>query len=90
MATNSSMLHVRIDDDLRDRAQTALGAMGLTVADAVRLLFHRIATDQAFPIELKVPNAVTREAIVESEAIIAARRARFASGEELIEDLDNG
>ncbi len=34
--------------------------MGLTASQAVRLLFHRIAVDQAFPLELKVPNAETR------------------------------
>ena len=42
----------------------ALAAMGLTPSEAARLLFHRIAVDQAFPLELKVPNAQTRAASV--------------------------
>jgi DNA-damage-inducible protein J len=82
------MLHVRMDDDLKARATEALAAMGLTASDAVRLLFHRIAADQAFPLELKVPNAETRAAIEESRAMMAARRARFTDAETMIADLD--
>ncbi len=66
MNAHSSMIHVRMDNDLKDRATEALAAMGLSTADAVRLLFHRIATDQAFPLELKVPNAETRAAMEEA------------------------
>lgn len=71
----SSMIHVRVDDDLKARATEALNAMGLSVSDAVRLLLHRIATDQAFPLELKVPNAETRAALAEAEEIIRRRQA---------------
>lgn len=86
MAT--SMLHVRLDEDLKAQASEALAAMGLTATDAVRLLFHRIIADQAFPLELKVPNAATRKAMAEADRIIAERRARFADAEALIADLD--
>ena len=55
------MLHVRMDTEMKRKATTALAAMGLTASEAVRLLFHRIAVDQAFPLELKVPNAQTRQ-----------------------------
>jgi DNA-damage-inducible protein J len=44
------MLHVRIDKDLKAQAAEALAAMGLSTSDAVRLLFHRIVADQAFPL----------------------------------------
>jgi len=87
MAT-SSMLHVRMDEDLKARATQALAAMGLTTSDAVRLLFHRIAADQAFPLELKVPNARTREAMAEADEIIRAASARFDTADALIADLE--
>ena len=89
MTTPSTMLHVRIDDDLKARATTALAAMGLTTSDAVRLLFHRIATDQAFPLELKVPNTETRAAMAEATQMIADRKLRFESSEVLLGDLEN-
>lgn len=70
MSTQSSMLHVRMDNDLKQKATEALAAMGLSASDAVRLLFHRIVADQAFPLELKVPNAQTQKAMAESEAMM--------------------
>ena len=88
MSGHTSMLHVRMDDTIKAEATTALNAMGLSTADAVRLLFHRIVADQAFPLELKVPNAATRAAIAEADAILAERRARFADGKAMIADLD--
>jgi len=86
--SQSSMLHIRMDNDLKAKATEALAAMGLTASDAVRLLFHRIAVDQAFPLELKVPNAETRAALDEARGIIAERRARFADPDAMFAELD--
>ena len=69
----STMLHVRIDEDLKAKATQALNEMGLTPSEAVRLLYHRIVADQAFPLELKVPNRETKEAIREAEEMEQAR-----------------
>lgn len=84
----TAMLHVRLDDDIKAKGNAALAAMGLSAADAVRLLYHRIVAEQAFPLELKVPNADTRAAMAEAEAILAERSARFADGEAMIAGLD--
>ena len=89
MNAHSSMLHIRMDDELKAKASEALAAMGLSVSDAVRLLFHRIAADQAFPLELKVPNEETREALAEAETLLASRKARFADGAAMIAALDD-
>ncbi len=87
MATTSSMLHVRMDGDTKAQATAALAAMGLSASDAVRLLFHRIIADQAFPLELKVPNSTTREAMAEADRILGERRPRFGDGDSLIANL---
>ncbi len=87
MAERSSMLHVRMDSGLKQQATEALAAMGLTAPEAVRLLFHRIAVDQAFPLELKVPNTEPRAAMAEADEIVKAGRARFAIVEEMLADL---
>lgn len=86
--SQSSMLHIRMDNELKAKATEALAAMGLTASDAVRLLFHRIAVDQAFPLELKVPNAETRAALDEAREIIAQRRARFVNTDAMFAELD--
>ena len=82
------MLHIRVDDDTKARASEALGALGLSVSDAVRILMHRIIADQAFPLELKVPNRATLDAMAEAEDLIRERRARFDNAEALIADLE--
>ena len=91
MAAQTSMLHIRVDDDIKEQATAALATMGLSVSDAVRLFLRRVVVDQAFPLELKVPNAETQAAMNESRAMMASRRngkGRFASSDELFADLD--
>jgi DNA-damage-inducible protein J len=86
---HSTMLHVRVDDEIKTQASEALAAMGLSVSDAVRILLKRVVNDQAFPLELKVPNAQTRAAMEEARAMAKARTARFDSADALIDDLEN-
>lgn len=88
MSAQTSMLHVRIDDETKAQASVALAAMGLSVSEAVRLFLRRVAADPKFPLELKVPNAESRAAIKESRAIMAGRRPRFATAEALFDDLE--
>jgi DNA-damage-inducible protein J len=64
MAT-TTMVHVRLDERVKARAEKALAAMGLSVSDAVRVLLTRVAVEKALPFEVRVPNAKTREAMAE-------------------------
>ena len=66
----------RIGIATKERASTALEAMGLSISDAIRLLMLRIADGQRLPFEVKVPNAATRRAIAELEQ---GRGKRFDS-----------
>lgn len=47
--TQSSMLHVRIDDDLKAAATEKLASVGLTVSDAVRVLLTRVVREGGLP-----------------------------------------
>lgn len=84
----STMLHVRVDEEIKTQASEALAAMGLSVSDAVRILLKRVVNDQAFPLELKVPNAQTRAAMQEAREMMNARAARFTSAKALIDGLE--
>ena len=88
MAVQTSMLHIRVDDDIKEQATVALTAMGLSVSDAVRLFLRRVVVDQAFPLELKVPNLETQSAMQESRDMMAARRAPFATADAMFADLE--
>lgn len=84
----SSMLHIRVDDETKIQATAALAAMGLSMSDAVRIFLKRVVNDQAFPLELKVPNAETRAAMEEARAMMKARQARFESADALLDALE--
>lgn len=85
---HSSMLHIRVDEDIKAQASEALQAMGLSVSDAVRILLKRVVHDQAFPLELKVPNAETREAMLQARALAQAHALRFDTAQDLLDDLE--
>jgi len=87
MAT-TSMVHIRVDDEIKAQATETLAAMGLSVSEAVRLFLVRVVADQALPFELKVPNARTRRAMAEADEIVRTRRARFATADELFASLE--
>lgn len=88
MPAQTTMVHVRVDEALKEKAAAALAAMGLSTADAIRLFLHRIVADQAFPLELKVPNAQTRAAIAEADEIVRSHSARFTDADELVSAID--
>lgn len=85
---HSTMLHVRVDEEIKAQASEALASMGLSVSDAVRILLKRVVSDQAFPLELKVPNAQTRAAMEEARAMTKERAARFDSVDALVDELE--
>lgn len=49
MAAHTSMLHVRVDDQLKADAAEALAGVGLTLSDAVRILLTRVASEGGLP-----------------------------------------
>lgn len=87
MAT-TTMIHVRVDEQIKAQATETLAAMGLSVSDAVRVFLMRVVADQQMPFALKVPNAETRAAMAEADEIARTRRARFDTASELFDDLE--
>ena len=51
---HTSMLHVRVDDELKAVATEKLADLGLTVSDAVRILLTRIVKEGGLPAGLTV------------------------------------
>lgn len=82
MAT--AMVHVRIDQHVKDKATRTLATMGLSVSDAVRMLLVRVAAEKALPFEVRVPNATTVKAM---EAADRREGKRYRSAEALLKDL---
>ena len=81
---STAMVHVRVDERIKEEASATLAAMGLSVSDAVRMMLVRVATEKALPFEVRVPNATTVKAMQSTER---KQRKRFRSPKELFEDL---
>lgn len=84
MSTADTYVRARIDSATKERAANALGAMGLSISDAIRLLMLRIADEHRLPFEVKVPSASSRQALAE---IKAGKVKRFATVDDLMADL---
>jgi len=82
MAT--TMVHIRVDDKVKEKAAKTLAQMGMSVSDAVRMLLVRVAAERALPFEVKVPNPTTVKAM---KGANRRRGKRFKTASALFRDL---
>lgn len=61
----TAIVQARLEPGVKAEATRILAEIGMTPTEAVRLLFKRVVAEQAFPMELLVPNAVTIAAMEE-------------------------
>lgn len=81
---SSTMVHVRVDEGVKERASATLAKMGISVSDAVRMMLVRVADEKALPFEVRVPNSVTAKAM---RAADKKRGKRLRSSEAVFRDL---
>lgn len=87
MAT-TTMVHVRIDENVKAQASETLSSMGLSMSDAIRVFLTKVASEKQLPFSLCAPNAETLQAMAEAEAITRSYHARFQNANELLNDLE--
>jgi DNA-damage-inducible protein J len=80
----TTMVHIRVDEKVKQKATRTLAAMGLSVSDAVRILLVRVAAEKALPFEVRAPNATTVKAM---QAADRRKGKRFKTASALFEDL---
>ncbi|WP_312488940.1 type II toxin-antitoxin system RelB/DinJ family antitoxin [Sphingomonas sp.] len=81
----AEIVRARIDSDLKKEASAVLSGMGLSVSDAIRLLFVRVAAEKAMPFDLRVPNTETQAAMRD---VREGRVTRVSNVSALMADLD--
>ncbi len=81
---STTMVHVRVDEKVKEEASVTLAKMGITVSDAVRMMLVRVAAEKALPFEVRVPNATTVKAMSSADK---KQGKRFRSAKALFEDL---
>jgi DNA-damage-inducible protein J len=85
--SENSVIRARIDEKTKAEATAVLGAMGLTLSDAFRLMVKRIAAEKALPFEPLVPNAETIAAMREART---GKLPRFKNAKDLLRELNEG
>lgn len=85
--TKTGMIRARIDPDLKLKAETILGNLGLNASDAIRLFYTQITLMDGLPFPVKVPNARTRKAIRDADA--GKNLTHYGSVDEMFEDLES-
>jgi DNA-damage-inducible protein J len=88
MMAATTMVHVRVSEQIKTQAAETLATMGLSVSDAVRVFLTRVVAEQQLPFALKVPNGETRAAMRRADEIIRERKARFMAADDLFDDLE--
>ena len=63
----TSVIHTRIDSDLKADAESVLEKIGLTSSEAVRLFYRQIELNQGIPFDVKIPNKLTVETLAKSD-----------------------
>jgi DNA-damage-inducible protein J len=84
----STMVHVRIDETIKQQASETLQAMGLSLSDAVRVFLTRVVADKQIPFDLRAPNSDTLAAMKEADEITGSHSARFSTVNDLINDIE--
>ena len=74
----NAVVRARIDAHIKEEATVVLATMGLSLADAFRLMFTPVAREKSLPFDPLIPNAETIEAMKEAiDAGVSQRRRRM-------------
>lgn len=85
MSTKTITIRTTIDPAVKKETDAILKSLGLTMSEAIRLFLNQIRQEKAFPFEIRVPTAETRQAL--REANDKKNMASFMTPEELFQDL---
>jgi DNA-damage-inducible protein J len=61
--TQNEVVRARVSPTLKHNAERVLDEIGMSMTEAIRLFLTQIALRQEFPLELKIPNQTTLQAI---------------------------
>ena len=84
----SAFARARMDNDLKNEAESILHSVGITPSEAIRMLYKQIVNRRGFPLELRTPNAKTLAAFSEVDHDID-KLETFNSFDELLDANDD-
>jgi DNA-damage-inducible protein J len=75
MAGADAVVRARIDLATKQEATMLFRQMGITVSDAIRMMLVQAVAEKALPFEVRVPNAETTAALLDSRNRVVTRAA---------------
>jgi len=91
VSETSKMLHIRLDEHIKEQASSTLATMGLTISEAVRVFLAKVITEKAIPFSIhapREPNQESKEAILEAQELMRNRKNFFKTPKALFNDLE--
>jgi DNA-damage-inducible protein J len=64
----SGLIRARIAPELKAEAESILNQIGLSSSDAIRMFYRQVTLHRGLPFEACIPNATTRQAMLDAEA----------------------
>jgi len=86
----SAIVQARIQPELKAEGEAILKSMGLNTTTAITLFFTQLVNTRSFPLELKIPNEETLEAMREIRDPSFRKNApKYKNVKELFSALDS-
>lgn len=65
--SKAAFIRARIEPDLKFLAESVLNELGVTPTQVITMLYKQIAREQEVPLSLRLPNALTRKTMDETD-----------------------
>ena len=65
--SKTTVIHTRINADLKAGAENILDSIGLSESEAIRLSYRQIELHHGIPFDVKIPNKLTTQTLCKSE-----------------------
>ncbi len=63
----TGQINIRVDNDLKKEAEAVLKKLGMKTTDAIRMFLTQITLTKSLPMQIKLPNKTTIDAIEAGE-----------------------
>lgn len=65
--SKTELIQVNIEPKLKHEVEEILQKSGLTVSEAINLFYRQIRQNKGIPFQVKIPNAITRKTMQETD-----------------------
>jgi len=80
----TTMIHARVEPDLKHEAEAILKQLGLNTTQAVTLFFQQVRLRKGLPFEVKLPTVETEDALRD---VLAGKNLEPFSLDELVKEI---